>query len=184
MYTFFTEAVMKKIIISAVIFIAVLLMILSVKPASDNEFLRIHIRANSNSQQDQSVKYAVRSEVVEYLTPVLAQCFTKQQSMDAVQARLEEISAIAASVLRANGFEYTATARLCQERFPTRNYGNVTLTSGVYDALILDLGTGTGDNWWCVVYPPLCFVGNESNGTNSVTYKWKIAEIIEQWLNK
>ncbi|MCM1043696.1 MAG: stage II sporulation protein R, partial [Corallococcus sp.] len=59
--------------------------------------------------------------------------------------------------------------------------GNLTLQSGVYDALILNLGSGKGGNWWCVVYPPLCFVGGEGNGTSNVYYRSKIYEIIQNW---
>lgn len=174
---------MKKIVLSAVVLVFAIICIVSFKPRTNTEFLRVHIRANSNSDEDQFVKYIVKNAVVEYLTPILAQCSTKQESMNAVNSHLEEISAVATKTLRANGKTYTARARLCQENFPTRNYGDVTLASGVYDALIVELGSGTGDNWWCVVYPPLCFVGNESNGTNSIVYKSKIAEIIKEWLN-
>ena len=84
-------------------------------------------------------------------------------------------------VLAENGFTYTIHAKLCQEQFPDRNYDNVTLAAGVYDALIIELGSGSGNNWWCVVYPPLCFVGGESNGTNTIVYKSKLLEIINQW---
>lgn len=174
---------MKKIVLSAVVLVFALICILSFKPSANSEFLRVHIRANSNSDEDQSVKYIVKNAVVEYLTPILAQCESKEESMSAVRNHLSEISLVATRTLRANGKTYSARAKLCQEDFPTRNYGDVTLASGVYDALIVELGSGEGDNWWCVVYPPLCFVGNESNGTNSIVYKSKIAEIIKQWLN-
>lgn len=174
---------MKKIVLSAVVFVFALICILSFKPRTNAEFLRVHIRANSNSDEDQSVKYIVKNAVVEYLTPILAQCESKEESMSAVRSHLSEISLVATKTLRANGKIYTARAKLCQEEFPTRNYGDVTLASGVYDALIVELGSGEGDNWWCVVYPPLCFVGNESNGSNSIVYKSKIAEIIKEWLN-
>ena len=69
------------------------------------------------------------------------------------------------------------------EQFPDRSYNGVTLAAGVYDALIVELGSGSGNNWWCVVYPPLCFVGGESNGTNQIVYKSKLLEIIRNWQN-
>ncbi|MDE5897634.1 MAG: stage II sporulation protein R, partial [Clostridia bacterium] len=140
----------------------------------NTEYLRVHIRANSNSQEDQAVKYRVRDKVVEFLTPTVADCLTKEEAIKQIGNRLGEISAAADRELRANGYTYGARASLRAEEFPTRVYDGVTLEAGVYDALILELGTGEGDNWWCVVYPPLCFTGGNAN----VVYKSKIAEII------
>ena len=173
---------MKKIVFAAVALVAVLAVILAVPSSSGNaDFLRIHIRADSNDQADQNVKFQVKSAVVDYLTPYLANATTKQQAMSVVKAHLSEIERVCDMVLAANGFTYTSRARLCQEEFPDRSYGDVTLKAGVCDALIIELGSGSGNNWWCVVYPPLCFVGGESNGTNSIVYKSKLVEIINQW---
>jgi stage II sporulation protein R len=82
-------------------------------------------------------------------------------------------------VLKENGFTYTSRASIRQEEFPTRTYGDFTLESGVYDALIVELGTGEGDNWWCVIYPPLCFTA----GNGNVTYISAIQQIIKKWKN-
>ena len=146
--------------------------------AEDNAaYLRVHIRANSNSSEDQSVKYKVRDEVVEFLTPVVANCETKAKAIEKIGANLAGVERVAERVLAENGFFYGARASIRQEEFPTRIYDGVTLAAGVYDALILELGTGTGDNWWCVVYPPLCF----TSGNGNVIYKSKIAEIIRKF---
>ena len=75
------------------------------------------------------------------------------------------------------GFSYRATVSLTKEKFPTRVYDGYTLPAGEYRALIVYLGEGVGDNWWCVVYPPLCF----SSLSTGVVYKSKIAEIIQKW---
>lgn len=144
------------------------------------QYLRVHIRANSNDGCDQNVKYAVRDAVVVYLTPVVAACETKDAAMAAVEGELPQIEKVAERVLRDSGFVYGAHAELRRENFPTRVYNGVTLEAGVYDALILELGTGEGDNWWCVVYPPLCFAG----GNGNVVYKSKIAEIINKFFEK
>ncbi len=149
--------------------------------ASDAEFLRIHIRANSNEIADQNVKYAVKTAVVDYLTPYLAQARTKQDAMAIVESHLTQIQLIADKVLCQNGFLYQSNAELCNEEFPTRSYDGVVLESGVYDALIVNLGTGTGDNWWCVVYPPLCFVPSGDEGNSNVVFRWRILEIIQNW---
>lgn len=142
--------------------------------AAENAYLRVHIRANSNSDADQAVKYKVRDRVVAFLTPTVAECRTKEQAMQKIGEKLTEAAQVADAVLRENGYAYGARASLREEEFPTRVYEDLTLAAGVYDALIIELGAGAGDNWWCVVYPPLCFAG----GTQNIVYKSKIAEII------
>ena len=143
------------------------------------EYLRIHIRADSNAQDAQAVKYRVRDEVVEYLTPLVARYTNKQAAVEGVAAHLNEIVAIATATLKQNGCAYSATAELKVEDFPTRVYDGYTLPAGKYSALVLKLGSGAGDNWWCVVYPPLCF-----STAQSVVYKSKIAEIIADFKSK
>ena len=146
-----------------------------------SDFLRIHIRANSNSEVDQRVKYEVKSEVVDFLTPLLAEATTKELAIKIINDNIDGIEATADSVLKRNGFTYTAYAEIRQENFPTRQYDELVLESGIYDALILNLGTGEGDNWWCVVYPPLCFVGGQDDGSNEIEYRSKIVEIINKF---
>ena len=174
---------MKKIILAVVALVVLVAVIVAVptKTNANADFLRIHIRADSNDTADQNVKYAVKSAVVDYLTPYLASATTKQKAMSIVKSHLKDIEAVCDKVLAQNGFTYKSRAKLCEEQFPDRTYGDVTLAAGVYDALIIELGSGSGNNWWCVVYPPLCFVGGESNGTNQIVYKSKLMEIINQW---
>ncbi len=140
-------------------------------------YLRIHIRANSNSNVDQTVKYQVKEAVVEYLTPLVKDVTSVNQAMEIVNNNLNGISAVATSVLEQHGFDYGAKAVLKDEYFPTRNYGDLVLEDGYYDALIVNLGDGAGENWWCVVYPPLCFI---SSGEGNVEYKSLFKEIIEK----
>lgn len=140
-------------------------------------YFRLHVRANSNSEADQSVKYLVKDEIVRFLAPLVAECDGKEEAMVAVSASLSQTEAAAERVLRQNGFGYEVRAEIRKEQFPTRVYENVTLEAGVYDALIVELGEGTGDNWWCVVYPPLCF----TSAKNEFVYKSKIMEIIEKF---
>lgn len=149
----------------------------STDSASASSYLRVHIRANSNDAEDQEVKYEVRDEVVKFLTPIVAECETKEEAMQKINANLDGAARVADETLKANGYTYGARASLRQEEFPTRVYENATLEAGVYDALILELGTGEGDNWWCVVYPPLCFGG----GNCKIEYKSKIAEICKKF---
>lgn len=111
-----------------------------------SDFLRIHIRANSNSVQDQNIKYQIKDELVKVLAPLLSEAETKERAMIIVNENLPLITQTANSVLSENGFGYTSEANLHSEFFPTRTYDVLTLESGRYDALILKLGLGEGDN--------------------------------------
>ena len=145
-----------------------------------SDYLRIHIRANSNSSVDQEVKYKVKDEIVKTLTPILSDARTKEEAINLVNQNMEIITNVADGVLRANNFSYSSKAEIREEYFPTRSYEGFTLQSDVYDALILELGSGKGDNWWCVVYPPMCFVPTDVGGKN-VEYRSKILEIIKNF---
>lgn len=97
------------------------------------------------------------------LTPLVENCKSKNESIMIVKENIKYIESVANQVLQKNGFDYLSNANIKTEEFPTRSYGDTVLESGIYDALIINLGTGTGDNWWCVVYPPLCFVNGNQN---------------------
>lgn len=148
-----------------------------------SDFLRIHIRANSNSDVDQRIKYQVKSEVVDYLTPFLTEAIDKVSALNIVENHLYNIEKVANKVLENSGFDYISHAEVRKENFPTRQYDDLTLESGIYDALILELGSGQGNNWWCVVYPPLCFVGGVDDGSTNIKYRSKLVEIINSFFN-
>jgi len=122
----------------------------------DGELLRLHIRANSNCEGDQNVKLKVRDAVNEFISKNIEKTTFDEAYAD-IGERLADISAAADRVLRANGYSYGARAKLVNEYFPSRMYNDVTVPEGYYDALIVELGEGKGDNWWCVIYPPLCY---------------------------
>ena len=149
---------------------------------SSSEVIRIHIRANSNLDSDQSVKYEVKDAVVRYMTPLIAHCSSRDEIYQTVSDNLTDIQTVADRVLRDRGLPYTSRARLTEEYFPYRAYSDdYALQEGVYDALIVELGSGDGDNWWCVLYPPLCFVPSSYDGTDAIRYKSKILELIESF---
>ena len=146
------------------------------------DLVRIHIRANSNDEEDQRVKLLVRDSITEFLIPVLAETTNKAEALAKLTSLIAELTRVADTVLVAQGFSYKSSARVCEEAFPARQYGDLVLDAGVYDALIINLGAGVGNNWWCVAYPPLCFVPSTDCG--NVVYKSKIKEIISKWKNK
>ena len=170
---------MKKICITSIlIFIIILTVAVGVNTRTDNEkYLRIHIRANSNSQIDQEVKYKVKDALVSFITPYISECDSKNEAIELFNSKKAQLTKVINAVLLENGFDYKCKLTVRNELFPTRVYEDFTLSEGFYDAVIVELGKSEGDNWWCVVYPPLCFTGNESG----IKYKSKILEIIENF---
>ena len=170
----------KYIIIIICIIITVVTLASGIKTETNYEYLRVHIRANSNAEIDQAIKYEIKDQIVQFLTPYLAQCETKDQSIKTINQNLQNLEQIADKTLKQNNFDYTSKASIKNEYFPTRVYDDLVLESGNYDALIIELGSAQGDNWWCVVYPPLCFVSSNTK----VVYKSKLVEIINYFYQK
>ena len=123
------------------------------------EILRIHILAHSNRPQDQFVKYQVRDEILNHYKAELKNIKGQTQLDKFVSENLEDIVHLSASVLAENGFGYSSQADVGEFSFPTRMYMDTVYPSGTYKAVKIVLGEGAGDNWWCVMFPPLCFVG-------------------------
>ncbi len=143
----------------------------------DEALIRIHIRANSNQSCDQEIKLKVRDEVTAYLEGQLKGVNDYATAYREIEKRLDKLSAISTAVLEREGYSYSAKAVMNNEYFPTRSYGESVVPSGYYDALIISLGEGKGDNWWCVIYPPLCFVGAEKDA--KIHYRSLIVELFE-----
>jgi stage II sporulation protein R len=156
---------------------------ISSQSADQSNLLRLHIRANSNSITDQDIKYKVKEEIVNLLTPMFINVTTKEESINKIKRNITLIESTANKVLRDNGFTYTASAGVKNEYFPVRSYNGYEVQAGIYDALILNLGQGEGDNWWCVIYPPLCFTENTIDGGRGVIYKSRLTELIKKFFS-
>lgn len=133
----------------------------------------MHIRANSNLEIDQKIKYEVKDVVVTFLTPIIKNAISKEDAMQKVAQSESVVKALIDQLLAQKGYNYVSKITIKNEQFPTRVYNGLTLDAGYYDAVIIELGEGKGDNWWCVVYPPLCFSGKED-----INYRSKIFDII------
>lgn len=169
----------KKYICVAVLFGVFLFFAGCSQISNKNDYLRIHIKAHSNVECDQEVKYEIKDLVVNYLTPYLTSCNSKEEVITVLENKKLQVETIINDYLKNSGFSYTGKMQVANEFFPTRYYGKLMLPSDYYDAIIINLGDATGDNWWCVVYPPLCFVDSQN-----VVYKSKIASIINKFFNK
>ena len=118
--------------------------------------LRLHIPANSDSDIDQNVKLKVRDEILKLLEKPLASCTTRDEAAEIVQNMTKEIEVTANNVLKENGLEYSATAKLTTEYYPEKTYGDITLPAGTYRSLKIELGKADGHNWWCMLFPQVC----------------------------
>ena len=124
---------------------------------------RLHVIANSDSEADQALKYKVRDNLIEYMNSLCIDVTNKQEAIDLANSNLFEFKRIAEETISENGFNYPVTVEIGNFSFPTKNYGDVNLPAGFYDALRVKIGNAQGKNWWCVMFPPLCFV-NVSSG--------------------
>ena len=120
------------------------------------EVLRFHVLANSDGQEDQALKLLVRDAVLERTTEILEQSEDRRSAEALLRESLPELEALAGETVRANGYDYAVTAELEDTSFPTKEYDGFALPAGEYLALRILIGEGAGQNWWCVVFPPLC----------------------------
>ena len=118
--------------------------------------VRLHVLANSDSEEDQALKLLVRDSVLERATALLEQTESRAEAEALLRESLPELETIAEETVRANGYSYAVTAELEDTSFPTKEYDGFSLPAGEYLALRILIGEGAGQNWWCVVFPPLC----------------------------
>ncbi len=122
-----------------------------------NSVLRLHILANSNSNSDQQLKLAVRNRVLDETKGIFKNARSAKESAILAEKHSKLIRSIAEDEISKHGFNYPVTVSVEEAAFPTRVYGGLALPSGKYTAVRIQIGEAKGENWWCVMYPPLCF---------------------------
>ena len=122
------------------------------------DILRFHVRANSDSKDDQELKLAVKDDVVTMLKPLLTDCKSVAESKEIIVSNLQNIYMTAVNTITEQGYDYPVKVYVTAEKFPAKTYGDLTFPEGNYQALRIDIGSAMGQNWWCVMYPPLCFI--------------------------
>ena len=128
---------------------------------SENIF-RLHILANSDSEKDQTLKLKVRDTILEYMKTLTNDMSDKQAVIELSRRHLQDFEKIAEDVIHENGYDYSVNIEIGNFYFPTKYYGNISLPAGNYDALKIEIGEADGQNWWCSLFPPLCFVSVSS----------------------
>lgn len=159
----------------------------------NGDLIRLHVLANSDKPQDQQLKLKVRDAVIAYLAPYLGKAESTEEARSVIHSRKEEIIAAAQAVVKENGAAYSVDLQEGMFEFPVKAYGDLVLPAGKYEAVRILLGDAQGKNWWCVLFPPLCFI-DAANATavpgvkmendkkadaGKVELRWKFVE----WLN-
>ena len=176
--------IQKILIMFCVLFICVA--VCDVLPVHGEEkiydsVVRLHVLANSDSEADQALKLKVRDAILAHTSPKVIDSKSREEAISILQGELEEIKRIAREVVASEGYSYTVDVTLTIEEYPTRNYESMSFPSGEYVSLRVLIGEAAGQNWWCVLFPPLCLssatekIKNEEAfiavGLNSDQYK-------------
>ena len=148
-----------------------------------SQFIRFHVLANSDTDEDQALKLKVRDAVLEDMREYLESSTSLQETRESLEQNLSRIRQVALSVLRQEGCGYDVTVSLEPSQFPTKRYGNISLPAGSYEALRIQIGEARGHNWWCVMFPPLCFV-EESEDQLPQEEEEQLDEILTEDQNK
>ena len=123
-----------------------------------SKILRFHVIANSDSEEDQALKLEIKDVIVDYMKEILADAKNIEDTRAIAAAHTEEMKQIAEAYIAARGYDYPVDVFLGQRYFPVKSYGPYTFPAGEYEAVCVELGEHSGKNWWCVLYPSLCFV--------------------------
>lgn len=173
----------RKILISTIIGLAITSAITdySQRVMADitSSVVRLHILANSDSDEDQQLKIKVRDDIIAYLDPLLESAENVEKTKEIIANNIEEIEKEAEKSIKKHGYAYNVTAVLGKSEFPQKSYNGTTFPAGKYDALKIIIGEGNGQNWWCVLYPQLCFSYSES-GELPPTSKTKLKNVLTE----
>lgn len=157
------------------------------QPSIASKILRFHVLANSDAECDQAVKEEVRDAVGTYLQPLLEESDSLEETKQIIARNLKAVVKTAKDTLEENGYDYEVTARITNVNFPEKTYGSYTFPKGEYEALQIVIGEGKGQNWWCVLYPNMCFKGSvfevveeeAEESLKEVLSPWEYADVFD-----
>lgn len=134
--------------------------------AIQNEIIRFHVLANSDTKEDQDLKLKVRDKVIEVMSSKFSGCNNIDEARKVIVNNIDEVNNIAKKVIEENGYNYSVRSELSRENFPDKMYGDTLFPQGNYEAFRILIGEANGQNWWCVMFPPLCFVDESKQTVN------------------
>lgn len=164
------------------LFLAVLFNFASFQTKCENisqKVLRVHILANSDSKEDQELKLKVRDKILDYAKKEFISVENKEDAIVLSENSLDKIKNVAESEIRNLGYDYGVKVEIVNMHFNTRQYDNITLPSGNYDALRIIIGKGQGKNWWCVMFPSICIGSCQNDDKTDVVFNEEEKDIIE-----
>ena len=132
--------------------------------------VRLHVLANSDSDEDQALKLKVRDEILSYISPLVIDSKSQEDAMRIINEKIDEIEVIAQTTVYSHGYDYSVDVTLTLEEYPTRNYEAMSFPSGEYVSLRVLIGEAEGQNWWCVLFPPLCLSAATEQSTNEEAF--------------
>lgn len=157
----------KYLIISILLILYILVYSISYANSTisnlSNNLFRLHVIANSDSEEDQILKYEVRDNLISYMNCIGVNAKTKQETISLANSHIKDLYNVAQNTIKEKGYNYKVKISIGYFPFPTKIYGDISLPAGYYDALKVEIGESKGKNWWCVMFPSLCFV-DMSNG--------------------
>lgn len=140
------------------VFISAQSYVTAVSTNLSNAVFRLHVIANSDTDEDQTLKLKVRDSLLKYMNEICSNCSTKAEAISIATQYKNEFQKIAEQAITDNGYNYPVKINIDNFYFPTKNYGDISLPAGMYDALRVEIGEAKGQNWWCVMFPSLCFI--------------------------
>ena len=200
---------MPKRFYVAIVILLIAMMALSFLPVHGERdiydtVVRLHVLANSDTEEDQALKLRVRDGVLEAAAPLVEGCTTQAEAIEVLTAHLSELEAAALSVVQSEGYDYPVTVLLGEEDYPTRTYESCAFPAGTYVSLRVLIGEGEGQNWWCCLFPPLCLSAAAAKDDNEDAFlqvgltkdqygiitetgktkykvRFKLLEVLEDW---
>ena len=200
---------MPKRFYVAIVILLIAMMALSFLPvhgerAVYDTVVRLHVLANSDTEEDQALKLKVRDGVLEAAAPLVGDCTTQAEAIEVLTAHLSELEAAALSVVQSEGYDYPVTVLLGEEDYPTRTYESCAFPAGTYVSLRVLIGEAEGQNWWCCLFPPLCLSAATAKSDNEDAFiqvgltkdqygiitetgktkykvRFKLLEVLEDW---
>ena len=162
-FSFFHSIHLKRFLIVLIlftffVFVSAISYVSAVSNNIADSVFRLHVIANSDSNEDQELKYKVRDAVLEYMNSITIDCSSKEEAIQIAKEHKDEFYKIAKQTIEENRYDYSVNIKIGNFNFPTKTYGDISLPAGNYDALRIEIGNASGQNWWCVMFPPLCFV--------------------------
>ncbi len=193
-------------LLSAFIIVSAVSYVSAVSNNISNSVFRLHVIANSDSDEDQKLKYIVRDNLIQYMNTLTKNITSKEDAIKIAKEHEQDFYNIAVKTIKDNGYDYDVKIEIGNSYFPTKYYGDISLPSGYYDALKVEIGESAGQNWWCVMFPPLCFVDmstgivpdeskqtmkdnlpeeeyaliSESNNNSNLSFKFKLIEFFSK----